>query len=140
MDKSKEDKKVKVDNRSRHESRTAREFHKREPIALREGEPKPRPIGDRCNPLCPYFRCMKKALQIRTEYYRGRPIKVPICTWIGDKCIGPKCRYAYCVKHAMLPDGRCLFAVQAKAKKAKVSSFEEELKKKDVIDELEEKL
>lgn len=109
------------------------------PIPIEEGEPKPRPIGDKCNPLCPYFRCMKKALQIRTEYYRGRPIKTAVCTWIGDKCIGPKCRYAYCVKHAMLPDGRCLYAVQARTKKAVATDFEEELKRKDMIDELEEK-
>jgi hypothetical protein len=123
------------------QERRHKDFRKRsKPAPLEEGEPRPRPIGDRCNPLCPYFRCMKKALQIRTEYYRGRPIKTAICTWIGDKCIGPKCRYAYCVKHAMLPDGRCLYAVQAKAKKVEVSDFEEELKRKDVIDELEEKL
>lgn len=104
---------------------------------LERGEPRPRPIGDRCNPLCPYFRCMKKALQIRTEYYRGRPIKIALCSWTGDKCIGSQCRYAYCTKHAMLPDGRCMFALQGRRG---APEFEEELKKKSKIDELEEKL
>ncbi|MEB3851381.1 MAG: hypothetical protein LRS49_02215 [Desulfurococcales archaeon] len=99
------------------------------------GEPRPRPIGDRCNPLCPFFRCLKNALMVRTEYYRGRPIKVPMCSWIGDRCIGAQCRYAHCEKHAMLPDGRCAFAVQGKRR---MRDFEEELKAKDELDELEE--
>lgn len=84
---------------------------------------KPRPIGDRCNPLCPFFRCQKRALRIATEQYKGRPIRVAMCAWIGDKCIGASCRFAYCDKRAMLPDGRCALAV--KSKKAK--DFEEEL-------------
>ena len=88
-------------------------------------EVKPRPIGDKCNPLCPFFRCGQRALRISTEYYRGRPIKVAMCSWIGDRCIGASCRYAYCEKKAMLPDGRCAFAVERKSKKAR--SFEEEL-------------
>lgn len=99
------------------------------------GEPRPRPIGDKCNPLCPFFKCLKKALIVRTEYYRGRPIRVPMCSWIGDKCIGAKCRYAHCEKHAMLPDGRCAFAVQSRRKMA---DFEEELRATNKIDELEE--
>ena len=93
------------------------------------GEPKPRPIGDRCNPLCPFFRCNYNALQVTTTYYRGRPMKVAMCRWIGDKCIGPQCRYASCAKHAMLPDGRCQFAVEAKARAARrFKDFEEELR------------
>ncbi|MEB3817094.1 MAG: hypothetical protein LRS46_04055 [Desulfurococcales archaeon] len=101
-------------------------------------EPKPRPIGDKCSPLCPFFRCLKNALIIKTEYYRGRPIKVPICSWTGDRCIGPKCRYAYCEKHAMLPDGRCAFAVQKRSPKQ--VEFEEELKAASEIDKMEEEL
>ena len=89
-------------------------------------EPKPRPIGDRCNPLCPFFRCAQKALRITTEHYRGRPVKVAMCSLVGDRCVGAQCRFAYCEKRAMLPDGRCAFAVEAKAKAMK--SFEEELK------------
>jgi hypothetical protein len=42
------------------------------------------------------------------------------------------CRYAYCEKKAMLPDGRCAFAVENQPKKMK--SFEEELSEVDDID------
>jgi hypothetical protein len=55
-----------------------------------------------------------------------------MCAWIGDKCIGASCRYAYCEKKAMLPDGRCAFAVENQPKKMK--SFEEELSEVDDID------
>jgi hypothetical protein len=88
-------------------------------------EPRPKPIGDRCNPLCPFFRCSQKALRITTEHYRGRPVKVAICSLVGDRCVGSQCRFAYCEKKAMLPDGRCAFAVESKAKRMK--PFEEEL-------------
>ena len=88
-------------------------------------EPKPKPIGDRCNPLCPFFRCGQKALRITTEYYRGRPVKVAMCAIVGDRCVGTQCRFAYCEKRAMLPDGRCAYAVEAKSRLTK--SFEEEL-------------
>ncbi len=88
-------------------------------------EPKPMPIGDRCNPLCPFFRCAKKALRINREFYRGRPIRMAMCNWIGDKCVGAECRFAFCEKRAMLPDGRCAFAVKGK----KMGEFEEELKR-----------
>ncbi|MGC9071926.1 MAG: hypothetical protein ACP5HK_04445 [Acidilobus sp.] len=88
-------------------------------------EPKPKPIGDRCSPLCPFFRCAQKALRFTTEYYRGRPVKVAMCALVGDRCVGTQCRFAYCEKRAMLPDGRCAFAVEAKARAMK--SFEEEL-------------
>jgi len=84
---------------------------------------KPRPLGDRCNPLCPFFRCGKNALRIKTENYRGRPLRVAWCDWIGDKCIGTKCKYASCAKNALLPDGRCAFAIR----RQKVRDFEEEL-------------
>ncbi len=94
------------------------------------GEPRPRPVGDKCNPLCPFFRCSKNALRTATVYYRGRPMKVAMCAWIGDKCIGAQCRYAACAKHAMLPDGRCQFAVEAaaKSKARRLMDFEEELR------------
>lgn len=84
---------------------------------------RPRPIGDRCNPLCPFFKCQKRALRTTVEQYKGRPIRVPMCAWIGDKCIGASCRFAYCEKRAMLPDGRCALAVKSKRGK----EFEEEL-------------
>ncbi len=87
-------------------------------------QPRPRPLGDKCNPLCPFFRCSKNALRITTEQYKGRIIRVPFCSWIGDKCIGASCRFAYCEKRAMLPDGRCAFAVRQQ----KTKDFEEELR------------
>ena len=95
----------------------------------RRGEPRPRPIGDKCNPLCPFFVCSYKALQVTTTFYRGRQVRVAMCKWIGDKCIGSQCRYASCAKHAMLPDGRCQFAVEARARTARrLKDFEEELR------------
>ena len=100
-------------------------------------KPKPRPIGDRCSPLCPFFRCQKNALRVEIQQYKGRPIKVPMCAWIGDKCIGAQCRYAYCELRAMLPDGRCRFAVKAKTKQQK--SFEDELMEMDKEFEFEER-
>ncbi|MEB3780467.1 MAG: hypothetical protein GSR85_09625 [Desulfurococcales archaeon] len=90
-------------------------------------EPKPMPIGDKCNPLCPFFRCGKKALRITREHYRGRNLKVAMCNWIGDKCIGATCRFAYCEKRAILPDGRCAFAVKGKSQ----MDFEEELRREE---------
>ncbi len=88
-------------------------------------EPRPKPLGDKCNPLCPFFRCAQNALRITTAHYRGRPVKVAICSLVGDRCVGPQCRFAYCEKRAMLPDGRCAFAVEGRSKPMK--SFEEEL-------------
>ncbi|ADL18443.1 hypothetical protein ASAC_0035 [Acidilobus saccharovorans 345-15] len=89
-------------------------------------EPRPKPIGDRCNPLCPFFRCGQRALRVSVEHYRGRPVKVAMCSLVGDRCVGTQCRYAYCEKKAMLPDGRCSFAIESRARQVK--SFEEELK------------
>ena len=110
------------------------DWRKEEPRRERR-EPRPRPIGDRCNPLCPFFRCQKRALRFTVEQYKGRPIKVAMCAWIGDKCIGPSCRFAYCEKRAMLPDGRCALAVKAR----KTKEFEEELMELDKDYEFEER-
>lgn len=91
----------------------------------RRREPRPRPIGDKCNPLCPFFRCSRHALRIVREQYKGRMISVAYCDLVGDKCIGAQCRFAMCEKRAMLPDGRCAFAVKAKGPS---KDFEEELR------------
>ncbi|MCE4613961.1 MAG: hypothetical protein F7B60_00295 [Desulfurococcales archaeon] len=88
-------------------------------------KPMPKPNGDMCSPLCPYFRCSKKALLITTEHYRGQPIKEAYCRWIGDKCIGAQCQYAYCALQKMLPDGRCGWALERKQRSHK--EFDEEL-------------
>ncbi len=71
--------------------------------------PQPLPNG-RCNPLCPYFRCMNKMLVITRRIVRGRPQKVAFCRMVGGECIGPDCQYAACALHALLPDGTCAFA------------------------------
>ncbi|MCE4613449.1 MAG: hypothetical protein F7C07_06425 [Desulfurococcales archaeon] len=92
-------------------------------------EPRPMPIGDKCNPLCPFFRCNKRALRISTDYYRGKTIKTAMCAWIGDKCIGATCRFAWCEKRAILPDGRCLYGVRSR----KAEDFEQELAKEEKI-------
>jgi len=102
-------------------------------------QPRPRPIGDKCNPLCPFFRCQKRALRISREQFRGRTMPVALCAWIGDKCIGPSCRYAYCEKRAMLPDGRCAFAVRARKQRdfeEEIRELEEEEKKFGIGDDL----
>ncbi len=80
-----------------------------------------------CSPLCPYFRCSKKALFVTTQHYRGQPLRVPYCQWIGDKCIGAQCQYAYCAIQKMLPDGRCAWAIEKKQRKSR--DFEEDLEK-----------
>jgi hypothetical protein len=97
-------------------------------------ELRPRPLGDKCNPLCPFFRCAKNALRIKTEYFKGRPIRVAYCELAGDKCIGAQCRYAQCAKNALLPDGRCSFALGRQRKPVK--DFEEELRE---LEETEKK-
>ncbi|MEB3825457.1 MAG: hypothetical protein LRS47_02170 [Desulfurococcales archaeon] len=96
----------------------------------RQGKPMPKPAGDMCNPLCPYFRCSKKALLITTEHYRGQPIKEAYCRWIGDKCIGAQCQYAYCALQKMLPDGRCGWALERRQQSRR--EFEEELESDDL--------
>ena len=93
-------------------------------------ELRPKPIGDKCNPLCPFFRCGQRALAVQRKYVKGRIVQIPICRLVGDKCIGAECQYAYCVKRAMLPDGRCAFAVREKEKKE--ADFLEELSKEEM--------
>lgn len=90
----------------------------------RRREPRPRPIGDKCNPLCPFFRCERKALRVVRETFKGRPVRVAYCDLVGDKCIGAQCRFAACERRAMLPDGRCAFAIKARGPSR---DFEEDL-------------
>jgi hypothetical protein len=91
-----------------------------------EGEPKPMPLGDKCNYLCPYFRCTKKALMITMKYIKGSPSKVGYCRWVGDLCITGDCQYAYCEKRALLPGNKCAFAIRKEEKKT-VKSEEEDI-------------
>jgi len=68
-----------------------------------------------CTPVCPFraFYCTKKALVIRK---RGNS-REAWCAWIGDKCIGYKCKFASCTRHALLPDGRCKLMLRKEEKK-----------------------
>ncbi len=56
-----------------------------------------------CTPLCPFraFKCTKNAL----------------CEWTGDRCIGWRCQFAVCMRHALLLDGTCSLMVQRKEQK-----------------------
>ncbi len=87
--------------------RTRREFREKREL-------KPMPIGRRCNPLCPFFRCSKRALVEVNKVVKGHVQKVAMCRWIGDQCLGAKCQFSFCERRAMLPDGSCAFAVKFK--------------------------
>jgi len=94
-----------------------------------DNEPKPLPLGEKCNYLCPYFRCNKRALMIQTKYAKGSPYKVGFCRWVGDTCITGDCQYAYCEKRALLPGNKCAFAVNKKD--GNKDDIEKELKEED---------
>jgi len=74
----------------------------------------PMPIGDRCNTLCPLFKCTRNALFIFTRIHRGKNIKEAYCRLTGDKCVGFECQYSSCKINAILPDGRCNKAIEHK--------------------------
>ncbi len=38
------------------------------------------------------------------------------CTWAQEACIGSACKFGFCVKRAMLPDGKCRFKMKSKQK------------------------
>ncbi len=92
-------------------------------VAIPQQRKEPTPIGDRCNPLCPLFRCAKRALIVRRI---GNEF-VAWCSWTNDRCICHQCQYASCVGNYLLPDGRCAYAIRAQHEKKKELSFEEEI-------------
>lgn len=81
------------------------------------------PIGDKCNPLCPFFVCTRKALVIVTKSYRGKIRKVAFCRLTGSECIGAECKFSGCRINAQLPDGRCAKALEKRSR----STTDEEL-------------
>jgi hypothetical protein len=87
-------------------------------------EATPQPINGKCNPLCPFFWCAKRAYQIRRDPRTGR--RYVYCTWIGDECIGASCQYASCKLNYLLPDGSCAYARK-----------QEKRTSKDMLEELE---
>ncbi|BAB65338.1 hypothetical protein STK_03590 [Sulfurisphaera tokodaii str. 7] len=89
------------------------------------------PLGEKCNYLCPYFRCNKKALNIQKKYVKGTPQKIGYCMWVGDICITGDCQYAYCEKRALLPGNKCAFAIK---RNENGEDMERELKKEEEYD------
>ncbi|HDH06866.1 MAG TPA: hypothetical protein ENF87_00690 [Thermoproteales archaeon] len=87
-------------------------YKRRKPRRPRLVEAKPMPINGKCNVLCPLFRCSKGAYTLRIDQKGGRVIAY--CRWVGDECIGYKCKFAYCARKALLPDGKCKLAFQRK--------------------------
>ncbi|MCC6030660.1 MAG: hypothetical protein LM586_03330 [Desulfurococcales archaeon] len=91
----------------------------------REGEIEPRPNGVYCNPLCPFFRCAKKALNIRNMRIGNELKLVAYCSWVNDQCIAGSCQYAYCEKRYLLPGNKCLYGIEKNKKKSSHDMFKE---------------
>jgi len=92
---------------------------------LREGDIEPRPNGVYCNPLCPYFRCGKKALSYRTIGVGQGSKVVAFCSWVGDQCIAGSCQFAFCEKRYLLPGNKCLYAIEKEKRKTSADIFRE---------------
>lgn len=107
----------------------------RRPPSGRGERPRPTPLPDgRCNPLCPYFRCLNNALTTLRKPSHGRMHRVAYCRWIGDECIGGSCQYASCALKALLPDGSCLYAKEKGGRRGEeesLESMERELRKEE---------
>lgn len=87
----------------------------------------------KCSVLCPFFRCGRKAKIIRQQSRK----KLILCSLTNDLCIGFKCNFAFCAKHALLPDGTCALSIQQK----KTRNIEDEAALLDrEYDELKDKL
>lgn len=60
-----------------------------------------------------------------------------ICSLTNDPCIGSKCNFAFCAKHALLPDGTCALSIRRR----KIRDIEDEAAILDKeYDELRDKL
>ncbi|RLF09540.1 MAG: hypothetical protein DRJ97_05755 [Thermoprotei archaeon] len=76
-------------------------------------------MGKPCEPTCPFFRCSNRAMIFKGGRFgkpglqkgraSGSKMDPPIvlCSMLNDPCQGAKCRYAFCEKRALLPDGTC---------------------------------
>ena len=82
----------------------------------------------KCNPICNYFQCSKHAKFIKNV--NGR--KIVYCKWIKDKCIGYKCQYAICLKHALLPDGICALSIRTAYREKSIEEEAKELEREMV--------
>ncbi len=105
-----------------HRSGFGRDLQKGWGERYQRREATPQPINGKCNPLCPFFWCGKRAYQVRRDPKTGR--KYVYCTWIGDECIGASCQYASCKLNYLLPDGSCAY-VKQKVKRQERDMMEE---------------
>lgn len=72
-----------------------------------------------CDVNCPFFRCAQRALIRGRRGDKGRwhqtpsrptpaaSFSTPYCTWVRDVCEGSRCKYAFCERRLLLPDGYC---------------------------------
>ena len=83
-----------------------------------------------CTPLCPFrsFYCTKRALVIKKG---SRP--EAWCAWIGDKCIGYRCQFASCTRHALMPDGRCKLLVRRESRRERPLEEEAESIEREMV-------
>ncbi len=95
------------------------------------------PLGDKCNPLCPFFICTRRALVVVNKPYRGKMVKVAVCRLTGEECIGAECRYASCRLNAMLQDGRCAKALE-RYRRRQYKSDEEMFREIESVEDYEE--
>jgi len=48
--------------------------------------------------------------------------RIILCSLTNDPCIGFKCNFAFCARHALLPDGTCALSIKQK----KIREIEDE--------------
>lgn len=94
-----------------HYSSSSRSHHA---SRVEEVRVQPQPLMDKCNPLCPLFRCGRDALFTINKPVKGRIIRVAQCRLTGSDCINGECQYASCRINSLLPDGKCVKALEKK--------------------------
>ena len=124
-------------------------------------------MGRPCQPTCPFFRCSNRSLVFKgprphRSDKRGREARwakptppgsyatppIPLCSMDYEPCQGPKCKYAFCEKRALLPDGTCgleermapktSFSIEEEAAKMERSmqTLKGKLRRKGIFEEL----
>lgn len=59
-----------------------------------------------CTPTCNFLKCQQKALGRK---FRKNNKIIIACNFVpGEICDGYKCKYSFCLKHKMAPNGKCL--------------------------------
>ncbi|MHC1591249.1 MAG: hypothetical protein ACXQS8_04140 [Candidatus Helarchaeales archaeon] len=88
-----------------------------------------------CGPACPdgFFRCQKRALGRKMQDNDGN--LVVECNFIeGEYCEGPNCKFSFCARRKMRPDGKC--AAYRKSQDTFKSDWDDDNEEHD-IDEIE---